>query len=527
MHTDKEVRYHKQVNSQQLVKMLQQDPSDECVGTAIAWLKTRKSTSKEAQNVLQELFKLQQIEASFGWLANWLKDGSWKALRFGVYSVTSVAFYDWIIHLLEDNPTHPEAGELWSEMIHRFRDRDLNQSALLWLENYGDMDENAGSVAAALLNDIASEAVVMKARKYLDRDREDRQLFSSLIQNTSDEFATKLGLSYLKRTDLVSGAFVSVALLQSDGEKHSTAVEKFFRKHWEHRHMYNALETIALSRNTVALKILSDWLDEHPDSSKVPTLLQQNVSGTNSQRLADQAWNWCANNLENTEINLFLVLVLRAGKGVQVPEEAIQYVKNMLQSNKSANLWTALAVSLLQILSPDECYKFGTELLDQTNEENRRRTILATLLERVNDAALISLAKAQCKSLPANQCIPLTMALMENDPDEAIIAQAKASIPSGDSVMDWLLTAQLVKAGDKASIARSKEWLKERHISLRFDSTSPVRLALMLALLESNQYDQDVIKEAEDWMSFRPPWYEQKEHGAVCAAIARIKNNQI
>lgn len=137
----------------ELIKRLYTDASDEDVELARKWLLNEREVSLSAFSLVEIL--LQNRTDTHKWISKWLHDKSWLYLGALAYKRSSSLFY-WLTDLLESNPNNESAGRLWHDVLCEYNDLLAIDGATRWLVEH-ESDSNAPWVATKLLEYSADE----------------------------------------------------------------------------------------------------------------------------------------------------------------------------------------------------------------------------------------------------------------------------------------------------------------------------------------------------------------------------------
>jgi len=512
------------MNQKQILALISNNPSVETIREAASWIKKKKPTDKAAYRVLREVIQRPQFEIELDGLAAWIKVARWNELLYVAGSTKSVVLFDWLVKLLEDNPGHKQAGELWDAIVSNSRDYQVIVKAAEWFVHHCDSAKSTGLLAWHILTEVQAEPVIQKARTFLGSLPDDFGILLALVQFDHYQPAIDRALTMLKDND--SMAFlVAVALLKNDREKFFPAVEKYLRTQWDYPYVHLYIgECIGVAPDLM-FSLFREWIEGHKKSKGVPMLIQGAAGFAPTAEIVDFVWLWCKKRLpEQAAFDVFEHF-LGFGQCFDLPPDAVEYAIEWLRTNKGHHLWSSVAESLICSSASRDLLRIGVEPLDDLEEEASGE-IFEAMARFSNHPESLKQTRVWREKFPTDKhAMRITLALLERFPDGELIIKAKSAMPIGDRELDWKLLAALVNANDGDSIPLAKSWLTKRQILRRWTSQYHDRGALMLALLDGGHFDGEILALTSEWLRLTAHQYERKLFDRVAKAFEQAESS--
>lgn len=508
------------MNQNQVLDLLQSLPSEENIRIAFEWMLKKKPTSLAAHRVLREIIQATSLEPELPRLFEWIKDGNWDELANVVYQTKSACLFWNIVDLLENNPSHSQAGTLWSIAIQNCRDHRLNLKASKWFVEFCTSTHDTGLLPQQLLRDHFCPSVLDKARKLFNQYPVDREIVWTLLEFDDYPPAIELATELIRSAANPDDCLLEVqALLKNNPERFFPLVEPLLRKYWNHKHLHRILEICAQEAAEQALPVISDWLGSGKRPKDFVGFMRHLCFEAKSKSMVRFIWSWWNAGMPADESFFALELLLWNCDSLVLPSELIEDALTWLQHNRGHKRWADIASSLIRATAGDGRLDVGKLPLDKVSEDDVGK-VMAAIAEHSPDATSVELVtKWLDRNNPSSYSASAVLALCEKSAEPKYVDRAKTLIPTGDASLDRQLLAVLVRAGDTDSIAQAKSWLKGPQIIGRWKSVHQDRGKLMLALIESGEADQEIMEFAKEWLELNPYSYEKEMHTRLLRAV--------
>lgn len=460
------------------------NPSDDDIQEAVDWIKSRKRSDKSAKKIVEMLMNIPQAGPRLSALTEWMETAKkWSCLESTSYKMASLEHLDWVLSLLSRNPSHPQAGSIWNNLLSSYNNREIFDGATDWLLKNSESDPYADSVAAVLVKETPSDKVIEISRRLLQERPLPLLLAQALLYQAPDRKTIEIGIQILENADPFVGSMVAGALAQS-GQRGSDAVTKFLNQHRESKRFDRILDSLLYDARELALPYLLEWISKHPKSRDTERLLVELVIDEGSNYYADLLWTWCKTNAKKSDIlNVMTILITT---DAQVPADIVAYARNWLNNNENHSLWVNVFFRTLGKSNFEE----------QLDMLNHWRPKLSELTLSTAIGIIVQSTKASEQETVWTE--------ISHRIPEVSISKIKREVACDSMPTINFPLAREVATGDPQAIERARDWLATRHLEFRWSSLHAYRGEVIEALLTVSSKDELVVKESESWLQKRP-----------------------
>ncbi len=460
------------------------NPSGDDIQKSVDWIKSKKQSDKSAKKIVEMLMNIPQAGPHLSALTEWMETAKkWSCLESTSYKMVSLEHLDWVLSLLSKNPSHPQAGSIWNNLLSSYNNREIFDGATDWLLNHSESDPYADPVAAVLVKETPSDKVIEISRRLLQERPLPLLLAQALLYQAPDRKTIEIGIQILETTDPLVGSMVAGALAQS-GQRGSDAVTKFLNQHRESKRFDRILDSLLYDSRELALPYLLEWISRHPKSRDTQRLLIELLIEEGSDYYADLLWTWCKSNAKKSDIlNVMTILITTDG---QVPADIVAYARNWLNNNENHSLWVNVFFRTLGKSNFEEQLRMLNHWRPKLSELS-----LSTAIGIIGKSTEAS--KQETVWTEISKCIP-----------EVPISKIKKDMASNSMPTISFALAREVATGDSQAVERAKAWLTTRYLEFRWSPLHANRGEVIEALLMVSPEDELVVKEAERWLQKRP-----------------------
>lgn len=510
------------MNQKQILALIRDNPSDENLRIACDWILEKKQTSRETQAVIRELLAQPRFIEYMPMLSTWMAKASWNGLIGAMDTISSVNLFYRIVEILESNPNHPQAGDLWERILQNTRDYKLVFKARLWFLDSCASAKQASTLPLYVMRNLPSQQVIDKARKLLGEAPNDLGILWTLLE--FDDYAPAIDrvTSLMKSATTPTDCLIeSKALLKNDSARFSPLIEGFIRRFWDHKQLRILIRECLEAAPNELLPLAAEWIDSQKDPKQYLSLMQPNIEKPLSRSTANYLWSWWIERLPPHEIKWSLLRMCEYSEYMDLPDEVISFALSWLGDNKGERGWTHTASTLIRITADRDELRLGKTPLDELDDENCAM-IMAAIAAYSTDTASLEIARRWVTKFASRKVsIPVLLELCKRCPDPELITTARTHLPTGDRIHNAEFLGVFIRAHDEAAIEEARQILFEKQIIKRWTSHHHCRGILLLALLESKHHTQEILELATEWVSLTPACYESELHTKMQQALKR------
>jgi hypothetical protein len=484
---------------QDIVGLLQADPSDRNVAIARAWLTKRKQSGNATREVGKALLQVRHDQETLNWLSLWLKDREWDIPRWAVQSLQTVEIHDWLIQLAGENPTNSEASLLWSDLLSSYRDEALVEAASHWLITYGT-GRDAIWVATNLLPLATNSEVCDKAKQLAEQFPDSEFLITRLIEHVGDERSIDLGLRLMDVVEPHIGSIIAASLLKSDGAKQWPAVEQWFQRNWNHKDADRFFQQVLHVAPLTVAPLAFDWLDERPKFRYASRLFSIAFVLAPSQDLIDLTWSWLRNRLSYRDAPGLLALLLGRRGTLKTPVEAVIIADTWLIDNLNHECSFTILLGAIENGATALRLELARKwLVDHSDSE--RGLMLLNLMRRIDNAEFVEQVHSWSERHPSRtESHAIVLEAFKRDPAN-LMPQVKKLLREQNVRFQQLFILELARAGDAESIQLTRDKLGKRSLERMHGESRKCRTApILTALLFGVPRDPDILEHARLWL---------------------------
>lgn len=352
--------------SKQIIEQLTAGPSVENIAQAIEWIKGRKRSNKLTDAVVLSLLRIAAAGPQLYGLNSWMKSVSWNWASQLIH-VASIEHLDWLLALLDENPEHENAGELWNTLLFNYSNGEIVDAASKWLLDHSSVEFFSASIAASLLEEGAGEDIVQLSRQLLDGGSDEFFLVRALLEAAPDDHTIDIGIEILSSQQALVGCIVAPALMNT-GKRGAESVDEFFKRHRKSKHYLLMLKYLITKAPTAMFPLVRDWVKEHPKSRDAQLLLVDLLCTRPTPEGVELLWRWCQSNNGNSDIlNVLTIFHTR----LPVPPDCVLYARGWLASNLTHSLWDGVLLHVLERSNKHEQLQLLSSLLPRLAEEQQ------------------------------------------------------------------------------------------------------------------------------------------------------------
>ncbi len=186
------------------------NPSGDDIQKSVDWIKSKKQSDKSAKKIVEMLMNIPQAGPHLSALTEWMETAKkWSCLESTSYKMVSLEHLDWVLSLLSKNPSHPQAGSIWNNLLSSYNNREIFDGATDWLLNHSESDPYADPVAAVLVKETPSDKVIEISRRLLQERPLPLLLAQALLYQAPDRKTIEIGIQILETTDPLVGSMVA------------------------------------------------------------------------------------------------------------------------------------------------------------------------------------------------------------------------------------------------------------------------------------------------------------------------------
>lgn len=491
---------------QELIELINTDPSDENIAVAKQWLaKKRKSFLDVGLALLQKRSDKETLE----WIGNLVKDSSWEIFYRAYFDVLPQddKARSWILTFARKNSDNPNAGPFWWHLVANntsgFINPDLIEGAGDWLYDHGE-GVDAVSIAALLLC-FRNRKVEEKALKLAEEFPESEYLITNLVEHMGDERSIQLGLKLLNQSELSTGLMVAAALLKTDRTRLWPIIEQWLRKHWDNPELESSLTYLLSTAPPTVAPLVFQWIDENNKFDNAFRIIEPGFVLSPRQEYLDLTWNWLSKTRSDNIPREFLSLFLDNRNQLSLPDGFAEYADRWISENLYHENSRNVLVGLLKLNASPTRIEVARNWLKNAPEVDRGSMLLELVRltdeKEFSEQALIWAENHPNEQGP-NQTISDTqkilIELLSRDPENPTIKSLLKS--DNEELPDKLLFA-LVKEGDEDAKLEAKRRVSSQDLEGTGGDTAMNRKArILIHLLQNVPNDPEIFQLTETWL---------------------------
>lgn len=324
------------MKAKELLSLLEENLSDENVATAIAWLKTKKPNTRQANEILLKVFFHPYSLTEQEWLKARLNETDLEIFMHALYDLKNIEHLNFLLEILREDMQRPDAGYLWATLLSDIRHKDIEPGALEWLKNAQPGTPAINSVLKELLRLNPDPALVIKAKEILKQEF-DLFLLLPLIEHRGDDESYETGAEVLRGDEnpYLKG-MVAHAMAQSDVTRNLEHIQLFLSDKKAQKQASRLL--YELSENSVELfEFVCDWISQNRNTAVAKDRIKRPILVMPSRANALMLWNWFKQK-DYCDARFEVMVRLIDNAWCPFNEEAENYVSEWLAKNPKHKL---------------------------------------------------------------------------------------------------------------------------------------------------------------------------------------------